>query len=95
MEAALEDVMRAKMVVAALALVAGAACGSWPQTQMVAVGSEQATAMRPVVTAAPAFTAGPDSLRTTTLDGRSNVFVCPGGGIVAARHVPADSVLVC
>jgi hypothetical protein len=90
----LEDVMR-RMMVAALALAGVAACGSWPDTKMVEVGSEQTTAARPVVTAAPAYTAGPDYVLTTVPDGRSNVFVCPGGDIVSARHVPANTVLVC
>jgi len=84
-----------RMVVAALALAGVAACGGWPETKMVEVASEQATAARPVVTAAPAYTAGPSYVRTTVPDGRSNVFVCPGGEIVSARHVPPASVLVC
>jgi hypothetical protein len=89
----LEDVMR-RMILAAVALAGVAACG-WPETKMVEVGAEQATAARPVVTAAPAYTAGPDYVRTTALDGKSNVFVCPGGEIVSARRVPANTVLVC
>jgi hypothetical protein len=90
----LEDVMR-RVMLAALALAGVAACGGWPETKMVEVGSEQATATRPVVTAAPAYTAGPSYVTTTVPDGRSNVFVCPGGEIVSARHVAADSLLVC
>jgi hypothetical protein len=74
-----------RMILAAVALAGVAACG-WPETKMVEVGAEQA---------APAYTAGPDYVRTTALDGKSNVFVCPGGEIVSARRVPANTVLVC
>lgn len=83
-----------RMVVTVLALAGVAACG-WPQTRMVEVGSEQATAAHQVVTAAPSYTAGPSYVRTTALDGASTAFVCSDGGVVAAWHVPADSTLVC
>jgi hypothetical protein len=75
-----------------MALAAVAACG-WPETRMEPVGEYHA-AGRVTVTAAPAFTAGPDTVRTTSPDG-STVFACGDGRVVPGSQVPAHSTQIC
>lgn len=74
---------------AALAFVGCA----YPQTQMVPV-QDYASGPRQTVSASPAFTAGPSTVRTTSPDG-STEFVCVGGGTMRGSRVPPDSAPAC
>jgi hypothetical protein len=66
---------------------------TWPQTKMEPV-EEYAAGKRQTVSAAPAYTAGPTTVRTTSPDG-ATLFVCADGGTVPASRVPAGNVPAC
>ena len=78
--------------IAALALAGGAAC-SWPQTRMVPV-ADYGAAPRQSVSSAPAYTAGPSTVRTTSPDGATK-FVCEYGGTLPGSAVPPYSLPAC
>jgi hypothetical protein len=78
--------------IAALVLAGGAAC-SYPQTRMVPV-ADYGAAPRQSVSSAPAYTAGPSTVRTTSPDGATK-FVCVDGGTRPGWKVPPDSLPAC
>ena len=84
--------MRLKLMLGGVTLATFAACG-WRETRMEPA-SEYRAASRPTVSAAPAFTAGPDTVLTSSPDG-STLFVCRDGSIRAAGQVPARAAPKC
>jgi hypothetical protein len=87
------DVMRRlRIAMGAMALATAAGCG-WPETRVEPAANYQ-PAKRPTVSAAPAYTAGPDTVLTTSPDG-SALVVCPDGRALSAGDVPAGSKPAC
>ena len=85
--------MRRMQIVMGAALLGAMAGCQWPETRMVPV-AEYGAAERTTVSAAPAFNAGPDTVRTTSPDG-STTFVCEDGSRLAASKVPEGSTPAC
>ncbi|HEY2742979.1 MAG TPA: hypothetical protein VGL86_00090, partial [Polyangia bacterium] len=77
--------------IAALAL--GAVACAYPETRMVPV-ADYGAGPRQTVSAAPAFTAGPSTTRTTSPDGATR-FVCANGATRSGAAVPAGSIPAC
>jgi hypothetical protein len=69
-----------------------ASCG-WPETRMVPAANYGA-ANKASVSAAPAYTAGPSTVRTTSPDGATR-FVCADGSNVPASTVAPGSRPAC
>jgi hypothetical protein len=84
------SIMRHRLVLASLPLLAGC---TFPQTKMEPA-EDYAASHRVTVSAAPAFTAGPTEVRTTSPDG-ATTFVCADGSHVSATKVPPGSSPVC
>ncbi|MDB4969870.1 MAG: hypothetical protein JWN44_5559 [Myxococcales bacterium] len=87
--------MRLRMLMGAAALVMGAGCGSsgFGETRMEPA-ADYGAAERATVSAAPAYTAGPSTERTTSPDG-STTFVCADGSTRPARLVVPGSTPAC
>ncbi len=75
------------------ALVLGAVACTYPQTRMVPV-ADYGAGPRQTVSSAPAFTAGPSTVRTTSPDGATK-FVCTNGATLPGAVVPAGSLPAC
>jgi hypothetical protein len=67
-------------------------CG-WPATRMEPV-ADYGSGPRATVSAAPAYTAGPDYQLTYSPDG-STLFVCVDGATEPGWRVPPDAVPAC
>jgi hypothetical protein len=84
-----EDVRRVQTLMCAAAL---AGCG-WPETRMEPA-ADYGAANRSTYSAAPAFRAGPDAVRTSSPDG-STMFVCHDGSYLPASRVPEGKTPPC
>ena len=68
------------------------ACG-FPETRMVPVADYE-SGHKATVSAAPAYTAGPSTVRTRSPDG-STLFVCEDGSVRRGSEVPPSSAPAC
>lgn len=69
------------------------ACAGWPETRVQPV-ADYAAADKPTVSAAPAYTAGPTTVRTVSPDG-ATAFVCADGSVVPGDRVVPGSQPAC
>jgi len=74
-------------------LFASLASCAWPQTRMEPV-ADYGAAPKATISAAPAFTAGPSTVHTTSPDG-STLFVCEDGTTRRGSEVPAGAEPAC
>jgi hypothetical protein len=69
------------------------ACGSWPSTRMEPA-ADYGSGRHVTVSSAPAFTAGPTYVTTTSPDG-ATTFVCADGDTRRGDRVPPDQTPAC
>jgi hypothetical protein len=81
------------MGAAALVMAAGCSNSGYGETRMEPA-ADYGAAKRATISAAPAYTAGPTTVRTTSPDG-STTFVCADGSTRPAHLVPPGRTPAC